>query len=172
MISTSPEGPRFTRSTLPAKTGRPPSTSTPKRFSTPSPPHPDAFPPGSPPGRAGEPPPRGLPREERRHGRLDLPALEKEKAGKPHRVLPGEPGEHLPGRPARVPPSLSFHPERIVATRCQGTSPPPSSGTAPLCQARRASSLALTGPGPESAANGFRERERMEAPDASPHVSL
>src|SRR3990172_275898 len=120
MISTSPEGPRFTRSTLPAKTGRPPSTSTPKRFSTPSPPHPDAFPPGSPPGRAGEPLPCGLPLEERRHGRLDLPALEKEKAGKPHRVLPGEPGEHLPGRPARVPPSLSLrgafpdHPQDVV----------------------------------------------------------
>src|SRR3990170_1949467 len=119
MISTSPEGPRFTRSTLPAKTGRAPSTSTSKRFSTGS--TRDA--PGGRArgaGRAGEPLPCGLPREERRHGRLDLPALEKEKAGKPHRVLPGEPGEHLPGRPARVPPSLSFrgvfpdHPQDVV----------------------------------------------------------
>src|SRR3990172_3791092 len=104
---------------------------------------------------------------------------------------------HGPGKSDR-PSALALHSERIVATRCQGTYLPPSSGKAPLCQARRASSLALTGPGPESAANGFRgregggagsslaltgpgpesaangfrERERMEAPDASPHVSL
>src|SRR3990172_1072022 len=59
MISTSPEGPRFTRSTLPAKTGRPPSPSTSKRFSPASPP----YAPGGPSRavRSDLDPPRGSP---------------------------------------------------------------------------------------------------------------
>src|SRR4030042_202486 len=77
---------------------------------------------------------------------------------------------HGPGKSDRPSP-LALHSERIPAPRGQEISRSPGSGKTPSRQPLRAASLALTGPGPESAANGFRGRERIDAPDASPHFS-
>src|SRR4030065_736500 len=66
---------------------------------------------------------------------------------------------HGPSKRDRPSP-LALHSERTPATRCHDISRSPRSGKTPSRQPLRAASLGLTGPGPDSAAHGYRERER------------